>query len=287
MVVTYQQAIAEVKKRVAASRTSFGAGMAILPRERREGMYALYAFCREVDDIADGDKAECVTPQARRDSLNIWRERIAALFRDGMTGDCITVALLPAIKRFGLIEADFQEIIDGMEMDADAPICAPDMATLDLYCDRVASAVGRASVRIFGENNDNGMKVAYHLGRALQLTNILRDLAEDAGRGRLYLPEELLARHGVASRDPNDVLLSGNLRAVCRDLAALARGHFESAEAAMRFCRPSAMRPARIMCAYYGAIFDRLVVQDWLDPSQRVSLPKWRKILLMLKCLIP
>ena len=280
--VSYEQALADVRARVKASRTSFGAGMAVLPEERRNGMYALYAFCREVDDIAD----DGATEETRRKGLQEWRERIRALFQRQETSDVMTQTLLPAIPKFGLIEEDFQAIIDGMEMDAGEPVCAPDLKTLDLYCDRVASAVGRASVRIFGEATAHGQTVAYHLGRALQLTNILRDIAEDAARERLYLPEELLARAGVASRKPAAVLRDPNLPKVCRALAVTAREHFVQADAAMKLCNTKAIRPARIMRAYYGAIFDQLVKEDWRDPAVRVRLPRWKKLALVLRCMV-
>lgn len=283
MTVPYPRAIADVKARVTASRSSFHAGMMILPRARREGMYALYAFCREVDDIAD----DSPTPEASARDLQIWRDRIASLFRESATSDNITAALVPAIKQFGLVEKDFQAIIDGMATDAAAPICAPDLETLDLYCDRVASAVGRVSVRIFGDSSAKAMEVAHHLGRAFQLTNILRDLGEDAERGRLYLPEEMLAKHGISVRIPKAVLREPKLPDACRDLAEKARGHFEAADAAMRGCIPSAMRPARIMRGYYGAIFDRLLADNWRDPLTRVRLPKWQKLLLALRCMMP
>lgn len=292
----YRDAIKDVTARVKASRTSFHTGMNILPKARREAMYALYAFSRAVDDIADdSSNAEDSTRGLRQ-----WRERISALFR-GAPSDAITVALAPAIQAFGLVEGDFQAIIDGMEMDAGTAavavatggagaepsrrknIVAPNMAMLDLYCDRVASAVGRVSVRIFGDGSTAAMDVAHHLGRAFQLTNILRDLAEDAARGRLYLPEELLAKHGIASRAPVEVLRESKLPAVCRDLAALARTHFAASDLAMRSCDAAAMRPARMMRAYYKAIFDRLVTEDWRDPARRITLPKWQKILLVLK----
>src|ERR1700722_13985866 len=221
----YQKAIAGVKARVAASRTSFHAGMAILPRERREAMYALYAFCREVDDIADDGGSR----EQRAQGLEEWRTRIADLFR-GKADDNITESLLPAIGRYRLIENDFQAIIDGMAMDAGEPICAPDEKTLDLYCDCVASAVGRVSVRIFGDDSAKAMEVSHHLGRAFQLTNILRDLAEDAARGRLYLPDELLKIHNITTRVPLDVLKEPTLHLVCRDLAARATMHFREAD---------------------------------------------------------
>jgi phytoene synthase len=280
MAVPYQQAMADVKARVSSSRTSFHAGMAILPKTRREAMYAFYAFCRDVDDIAD----DSPTLEESAKGLQQWRERIADMFRN-KPSESITAALAPAVARFGLVESDFQSIIDGMAMDAKI-ICAPDAASLDLYCDRVASAVGRVSVRIFGDASPKAMEVSHHLGRALQLTNILRDLAEDAKRGRLYLPEELLAKHNIISRNPLEVLKDPNLRTVSRDIAAQAQTHFTAADAAIRQCKPSAMRPARIMRAYYGAIFDRLVAEDWRDIAVRVRLPKWQKLWLVLKCLI-
>jgi squalene synthase HpnD len=270
-----------VKARVAASRTSFHAGMAILPRERREAMYALYAFCREVDDIADDGG----TVEQRMNGLQEWRARIADLFR-GKASDNITASLLPAIARYGLVEKDFQAIIDGMAMDAGEPIFAPDEQTLDRYCDCVASAVGRVSVRIFGDDSAKALEVSHHLGRAFQLTNILRDLAEDAARGRLYLPRELLKEHFIAARNPNDVLRDPNLHFVCRKIAARAKAHFDAADLAMKECKPAAMRPARIMRAYYGAIYDRLVANDWRNPFTRVSLPQWQKFWLVLRHLI-
>ncbi len=279
----YQEALRDVRACVAASRTSFGRGMGVLPRARREAMYGLYAFCRVVDDIADDEGS---TPQKRRDSLQVWRERIHKLFHQREPSESITQVLAPAIQAYGLQEEDFQTIIDGMAMDADSALCAPSLAVLDLYCDRVASAVGRVSVRIFGDPSVNGQRVAYHLGRALQLTNILRDLAEDALRGRLYLPEELLARHAAASRDPAVVLQDPSLRPVCRDLAAMARGHFSQADAAMRQSFRSTLRPARLMGAYYFAILERLIAEDWRDPFRRVTLSRARKCWLALRGLI-
>jgi squalene synthase HpnD len=282
MAIPYPQALTEVKARVKHSRTSFHAGMNLLPKARREAMYALYAFCREVDDIADDGEDLA----ARRRDLQAWRERIAGLFRGASPDEPITAALAPAIKRFDLKEKDFQDIIDGMAMDAEAPIKAPDRKTLDLYCDRVASAVGRVSVRIFGDASEDAMRVSTHLGRAFQLTNILRDLSEDATRGRLYLPEELLAANGIAAREPNAVLHDPNLPNVCRDLAEQALTHFEAAEAAMQKCKPAAMRPARMMKAYYFAIFERLVAADWQDPTQRICLSTWDKMWIVMKNLV-
>jgi phytoene/squalene synthetase len=154
---------------------------------------------------------------------------------------------------------------------------------LDLYCARVAAAVGHLSVHVFGDPGEAAHEVADALGRALQLTNILRDLAEDAERGRLYLPRELLGRHGIRSDDPATVLRHPALPAVCRDLADVALQHFDTAEAAMRRSSRRAMRPAAVMGAFYRAMLNALVEAGWRDPAARVSLSKPRKLWLVLR----
>lgn len=278
-IIPYSVAIAGAKQIVKKSQTSFAAGMAILPRERREGMYALYAFCRVVDDIADDSPSLDISLAG----LMLWRKRIRNLFARGETVDNITTALLPAIQQYKLIEKDFQDIIDGMEMDARGPIVAPDLTTFDLYCDRVASAVGRVSMRIFGDDSARGQDVAYHLGRALQMTNILRDIAEDVARGRLYLPAEHLAAAGIKLDKLIDILVHPKLPEACRPVAVMAEHHYAEADAAMQQCIPSAVRPARMMRTYYGAIFDELKKRNWQPPLTRVTLSKPQKLWLMLK----
>lgn len=280
--MAYNEAMADVRRRVKKSGTSFAAGMGVLPVPRREAMYALYAFCREVDDIADDSPTDTI----REQGLALWHTRIYDLFHNETASDSITTALLPAIRRFDLVEGDFQDIIDGMDMDSREAICAPTMEALDTYCDHVASAVGRASVRIFGDSSPEAMRVAHHLGRALQLTNILRDLAEDAARGRVYLPQELLTKHGITTKVASDILAHPNLPSVCRDLAETVRHHFEQADKAMKSCQWHAMRPARVMRDYYGAIFKRLLKADWQDIHTRVSLPLWQKLALALRGLL-
>ena len=230
---------------VKASGTSFYHGMKILPAPRRDAMYAIYAFCRVVDDIADDDASF----EAKRAALDAWRTRIAALYR-GEANDPITRSLLAAIREFDLQREDFQDIVDGMEMDAGEPIVAPTLAALDVYCDRVASAVGRLSVRVFGDASAAARDVAYALGRGLQLTNILRDVGEDAARGRLYLPKEFLDEAGIPA-EPQAALASPALPGVCARIATMAEQKFAEAEAAMARCDTKAMRPARLMEASY------------------------------------
>ena len=175
-----------------AAGSSFFWAMRLLPRQRRRAMNALYAFCREVGDIADGEASRSL----KQTLLLNWRSEIAHLYA-GRPRHTVTRSLNEAIHLYGLRCDDFLAIIDGMEMDARRDIRAPSFAELDRYCERVAVAVGRISVRIFGEASPAGERVAAELGRALQLTNILRDLAEDAQPHRLYLPRELLHAHGI------------------------------------------------------------------------------------------
>ncbi len=269
--------LAAVEALVRAAGTSFYRGMRILPPDRRAGMFGIYAFCRIVDDIADedGNMAE------KRRRLDAWRGRVQRLAAGTADGP-VTRVLAAATARFALREADFLAVIDGMQMDAETAIVAPDLATLDLYCDRVAGAVGRLSVRAFGDASPAADDVAGALGRALQLTNILRDLAEDAGRGRLYLPAEFLAAEAVPML-PAAALASPRLAAACRRTAALAQAHFAAAEAAMRRCDRRAMRPARLMGATYAAILTRLEQEGWRHPERRVSLPAWQKAWLALR----
>src|SRR5260221_1927881 len=179
--MTLEAAAANANSGTPASGGSFYATMRILPREQREAMFQIYSFCRQVDDIADSDGPR---PE-RLAALQQWRDDIDALYQDrppARLRDYVS-----SVRRFDLQREDFLAIVDGMEMDVPQDIRAPDLATLDLYCDRVASAVGRLSVRALGLPQDGGILLAHHLGRALQLTNILRDLDEDAAIGRLYL----------------------------------------------------------------------------------------------------
>lgn len=272
--------LSAVEAIVRGAGTSFYRGMRVLPPDRRAAMYAIYAFCRIVDDIAD----EPGPLDAKRPALDGWRARIAALYGAEATpadDGPVPRVLRRAVAAFALREADFRDVIDGMQMDAEA-IVAPDLATLDLYCDRVAASVGRLSVRAFGDSSPMADQVAHALGRALQLTNVLRDVAEDAGRGRLYLPREYLDEAGVP-HDPRAALAHPALRRVCVRLAADAEDRFAAAERAMRGCDRRAMRPARLMGATYAALLARLQQCGWNHPERPVKLPRRQKIWIALR----
>ena len=267
-----------IRQRVEAAGTSFYWAMRLLPQERRDGMYAVYAWCREVDDIADGDQPVAVKQAA----LDAWRDEIAALYA-GHPRQLIARALQEPMRRYELRRQDFLAVIDGMEMDARANICAPGAATLDLYCARVASAVGHLSVHVFGDASPAAHRVAESLGRALQLTNILRDLDEDAQRGRLYLPREILEHHGIGITEPLQVLQHPALPAVCREVAGIAEQHFDDADLAMAQCRRRAMRPAALMGAVYRATLRELSRRNWRDLTARVTLSTTSKLWLVLR----
>ena len=267
-----------IRHRVEAAGTSFYWAMRLLPKHRRNGMYAVYAFCREVDDIADGEQPV----EHKIAALASWREEIDDLYA-GRPHSLVTQALREPTVRYDLRRRDFLAIIDGMEMDAREDICAPALSTLDLYCSRVASAVGHLSIHVFGDRSDAAHAVAESLGRALQLTNILRDLSEDADRGRLYLPREVLDRHGIRGTDPRAVLRHPALPAACRDVAAIAEEHFRDSQYAMQCCSRRAMRPAAVMAAIYHSTLSALLFSGWRDPATRVSVSKPVKLWLVLR----
>ena len=260
-----------------ASGSSFYAAMRILPREQREAMFQIYSFCRQVDDIADSDGPR---PE-RLKALQQWRDDIDALYQGHPPPRLRDY--VASVRKFDLKREDFLAIVDGMEMDVPQDIRAPDLATLDLYCDRVASAVGRLSVRVFGLPEADGILLAHHLGRALQLTNILRDVDEDAGLGRLYLPRESLLLAGITSDDPERVIAERTLPKVCLPLAERARMHFQKADEIMNRNKRRAVRAPRIMSRYYRAILDLLVARGFAPPRAPVRINKMARIAIVLR----
>jgi presqualene diphosphate synthase len=257
--------------------SSFYAAMRILPRDQREAMFQIYSFCRQVDDIADSDGPRDV----RLAALAQWRDDIDALYAGRPPARVRDFA--PSVQKFGMRREDFLAVIDGMEMDVPADIRAPDDATLDLYCDRVASAVGRLSVKVFGLPDDDGILLAHHLGRALQLTNILRDIDEDAAIGRLYLPREMLFHAGITGSDPQAVVINPALPEACVPLVARARVHFEQSDAIMGRNARRVVRAPRIMSKYYRKILELLVERGFTLPRNPVRLGKAARIAILLQ----
>jgi phytoene synthase len=264
--------------RPAAAGSSFFWAIQLLPARRRQALRALYVFCREVDDVADGEASHAL----KETLLSKWRGEIAHLY-GGRPRNGVAPALSKAVHLYGLRCHDFLAIIDGAEMKAQTDIRAPSFAQLDRYCECGAVAVARLSMRIFGEETSAGKRAAAELGRALQLTNILSGLVEDAKRDRLYLPRELLHTHGIFATTPSWVLAHPALPGVCDDLAVLAERHYAAAVEAIAVCSRWTMRPAAVMLGMHRALLHKLLVRGWRHIDKPVRIPAWHKLALMIR----
>ncbi|RZF65849.1 squalene synthase HpnD [Sphingomonas populi] len=260
------------------SGSSFYAGMRVLPKAEREAMYAVYAFCRAVDDIADDQQGERA---GRAVALEQWRDDIEALYAGRDPGQAALVA--DAVRRFDLQKDDFVAVIDGMAMDVAGDVRWPPFETLDVYCDRVASAVGRLSVNIFGMERATGVTLSHHLGRALQFTNILRDIDEDAEIGRVYLAGEHLGAAGIAFTTPRQVVDDPRIDAACRPLAAIAHDHYAKANAILATRPHGHLIAPRLMAAVYAPILSRMETAGWTAPRTRIRTNKPALILTALR----
>lgn len=263
---------------VERSGSSFRLGMRVLPPDRRAAMYAIYAFCREVDDIAD----EPGDPAGKQVRLAAWRDEVENLYA-GRPLFPTAQALLEPVRAFDLPKAEFMAVIDGMEMDARGAIWGPSYSDLFLYCRRVAGAVGMLSIHAFGETRPPAQDLAVSLGNALQLTNILRDIHEDALTGRLYLPRELLDKHGVTATTASELLSDPAVARVCADLADLAREAFAVSEDLMRRLDRRKIRPAILMMAVYRQTLELLRQRGWDRLDMLVRLSRWAKLRLVLR----
>ncbi len=267
-----------VNRVVARSGTSFLWGMRALSAERRRAIYAIYAFCREVDDIADepGEDAD------KRRALAAWRQEIDRLYA-GEPNWPTTRALLKPVRRYNLPQEEFLAVIEGMEIDAGPTVRMQDLDDLLHYCRKVAGAVGRLSIHAFGVPRNPGFQIAETLGNALQLTNILRDLKADAALHRLYVPQELLSKHGVAATSLNATLSHPGFSAACAELAGLARGYYAETERLIAEFGWRRIRPAVLMMAVYRELLDRLEERGWTRLDVGIRLTRFRKLLLALR----
>ncbi len=258
-----------VEEAPAAASSSFYAAMRLLPREQREAMYHVYAFCRAVDDIADNGGSR----EVRHADLERYRSDIEQFYAGGRVTSR-TLDLANPIRQYGLLKEDFIAVVDGMEMDIVRDLRAPEWKVLDLYCDRAASAVGRLSVRIFGIEETLGIELSHNLGRALQLTNILRDIDEDAAMGRLYLPKEALRDAGISDQSIGAILSNPGLDSVCRGIAEKARKYYDRSEAIMARCPRRTVRSPRMMATVYRGILEKLSARGWRAPRVDVRRSK-------------
>ena len=231
-------------------------------------MTVLYAYCREIDDVVD----ECSDANVARTTLNWWRAEIAEVFRDGgKPTHPVCLALAPVVKRFNLPQEHFLEIIDGMEMDLDQHSYA-DFKSLQLYCYRVASVVGLLAAEIFGYTDRKTLKYAHDLGIAFQLTNIIRDVGEDARRGRIYLPLDELAQFGVHARDILDAKETPEFQQLMRFQIERAQHYYDQALAELPKVDRKSQRAGLIMAAIYRATLQQVVASGCHVLRERVSL---------------
>ncbi len=260
------------QEKAASSGSSFYYSFMFLPPERRQAITALYAFCREVDDVVD----ECHDMQIAQTKLDWWRQQVALVF-DGEPQHPVGQALKDVSKRFNLPREQLLEIIDGMQMDL-LQTRYLDWKALHLYCYRVASVVGLLSAEIFGYTNRQTLKYAHDLGLAFQLTNIIRDVGEDARRGRIYLPIDELQRFNVPARQILDGQHSEDFRKLMSFQAERARQLYDQAFAQLPAEDRKAQRPGLIMAAIYRSLLDEIEADGFLVLDRRTSLTPLRKI---------
>ncbi|HEY0720559.1 MAG TPA: presqualene diphosphate synthase HpnD [Gammaproteobacteria bacterium] len=254
------------------SGSSFYYSFLFLPPEQRRAITALYAFCREVDDVVD----ECSDSSVARSKLAWWRAEVTRLYT-GEPQHPVTMALLEPVKRYNLAQEHLLEIIDGMEMDLEQTHYAT-FKELSLYCYRVASVVGLLSAEIFGYEDRQTLKYAHDLGMAFQLTNILRDVKEDVARGRVYLPEDELTRFGVTLDDLRAGRMHDGLRQLLQFQAERARHYYDTAFQRLPEIDRYHQRSGLIMAAIYLTTLDRIEALGYPVLQQRVSLPLLRKL---------
>ena len=260
------------QQKAASSGSSFYYSFLFLPPNRRRAITALYAFCREVDDVVD----ECSDPQLAASKLTWWRHELDHLYA-GQPQHPVTQALQAVLPEFSLPQEQLREIIDGMEMDLQQTRYL-DFKALSLYCYRVASVVGLLAAEIFGYTDRQTLKYAHDLGMAFQLTNIIRDVGEDARRGRVYLPIDELKRFDVPVSDILNARHSENFRKLMEFQIERAEQYYAQAMSQLPATDRKTQRPGLVMAAIYRTLLDEIKRDNCQVLSQRTSLPPLRKL---------
>ncbi len=274
------------KKITKSSKSSFLRPMMSLEKERREAMFALYAFCRVADDAAD----EAESPEIAKKNIDFWRKEINLLYDKEAEIDypthVVTRSLIPYIKKYGLKDEYFHEILNGQNMDSSGLMNKPSLEELDLYCYRVASCVGLLSIEIFGYKFKSIPDFAIHLGKGMQIINILRDVKEDAERGRIYLPYEILKKYAIDDISLEDILnpsgvMKESIERVMADLGKKSRWHLSNAEDLLPESEIENMRPALLMKRIYGSYLEKMEKNNWDLSKKRVGLCFVKKFVLL------
>jgi phytoene synthase len=236
------------------SASNLALAFVLLPKAKRDGMAALYAFCREVDDVADEDTRPV---EQRRAHLAEWREDVRRACGEQTPQLAVNRELQPIIRKYRLPFDYFDALLQGVEMDLES-VRYPDYDQLELYCYRVASVVGLLSIEIFGYTQPGCRDYAVHLGKALQLTNILRDVRTDAARGRIYLPLSELARFSVSPEEILRCQYSDRFRALAASVAERARGFYRQARQTLPAADRRSMVAAELMATVYWRLLRKL-----------------------------
>lgn len=272
-----------IKNMVKKSGTSFFWSMRLLPRSRRNAMYTIYALFRHLDDIVDGNESM----EEKLELIGDWREEMDNIFDKKQPSTDIGRRIYKNCIRFNLPKEEFVRMIDSLAMDLPFPIQAPSLEDFKRYCRGVAGVPGNLSLRIFGCKDEQQIeKLATTLGTALQITNILRDVKEDALSNRLYIPEEFLNTAGIASRDPMTVIVDKNLAIAREELAKMAEEYYRDAFNQLKKFDKNVARPVKAIAYIYKRYFDIMQNRGWEVISPKPKISKFIKLCLTLKAFV-
>ena len=270
-----------IEKNVKKSGTSFFWGMKRLPKEQKRAMFALYAFCREIDDIADEKNLE---KKVKLKQISIWEKKINLIFKEKQLNDSLSKELFEAVRKFGLKKSNFISIIQGMKMDIIEDIKFPSKKKFDLYCDRVAVAVGYISINIFGINSSEGRNYALNLGRAFQITNIVRDFKEDANRSRCYVPINYLKKYKI-KKNLKDLCNSSELNLILQELLEEANSYFSKSNKISLKLDSKKIIASETMKFFYETIHQKMYKKK-IDLDKKIKLNFFEKLKIFIKIII-
>ena len=272
-----------IKKIVKKSGTSFFWSMRFLPKAKREAMYTLYAFCRHIDDIVDGDSSIA----EKQELLQAWREEMDNIYDKKVPATDIGRKIYKNCMRFKLPKSEFLQLIDSISMDVPNPVQAPNLNDFYRYCRGVAGVPGSLSLRIFGCSDEKMIEeLSSSLGNALQITNILRDVKEDALADRLYIPREFLEKADISITDPKSVITDKNLVFAREELAKIANKDFQKAYELIKHLDKKTARPVKMIANIYKKYFDIMQKRGWEVISPKPTISKFEKLALALKALL-
>jgi phytoene synthase len=278
--VTPAELVARLTRR---SRSNFYYGFLALPKPRREALYAVYAFCRTVDDVADLAAERGLDVAAQRAALARWREDVARCYDGGRPADPIAQRLAAAVRDYAIPRHAVEAIVDGVEMDVDGTRYET-AEELERYCYRVASAVGLCAIEIFGYTDPRARDYAIALGKALPWTNIMRDVGDDARGGRVYLPQADLREFGVTEGDLRAGRYGDGFVALMTRQARRARGFYRAAAAAFPVADARSLVAAEIMGSIYHALLGRIEAERFRVLDRRLAVPTRRKVAIAVRC---